>query len=492
MSCEIGEACGLFGSYRYDGKPVAQLLYWGLVSQNHRGHQSHGFLTFDGKFRTQTRLGLLPSFERFISQGLLEKLPGSVGMGHVRYATSGLSDERQLIKDAQPYVERRGKIKLGIGYNGNIVNSIQLRRELKKKFGSLRSSSDAELICKRMLLSMRRGDLRDAAEDCMKNVEGSFSTVGLDGEGRLFAFRDPYGIKPLCYGGNDDVSAVSSESVGLSINDIQYKGEVKPGELLIWSEDGPTREQIVKCKKRAFCSFEYAYFARPDSLLDGGRPVYKVREEFGRNLGRENPDIVEKVDVIISIPETADDAAYGLHLQTGIPWERALRKHRYVTARAFITSSQRRDMIINKKINVNRGAIRGKRVAIVEDSIVRGDTSMRVVKKIKEAGAKEIHMFITFPRIISPCFYGIDMATFEELIGANHKADEIAKIIGVDSVNYQSIDGFVKATGWRRKDLCLGCITGRYPTPMAQEMADRMKSKFEEGEKETGRIYETE
>lgn len=490
----LREACGVFGAYDMSGRQVIPYLYWGLISQNHRGHHSHGFLTFDDGFSVHHGLGLLPPVKHSFTRRLFKKLHGSAGVGHVRYATSGKEDKSCLIRDAQPFISGDKKLKIGIGYNGNVVNVAQLKSELKSEFGSLSSSCDVELIGKKLLQGLKNGgDMGSAVEACMKEVEGAFSVVGLTQDGELFAFRDPLGIRPLCYGRSEDGNtfAVSSESVGLNINNFQYESEVKPGELLIWSKEGFKKQQIVKPKRRAFCSFEFPYFARPDSVLNGlGKPVYRIREDFGKNLGKEDPEIRKKIDIIASIPETGDDAAYGLHEQTGVKWERAIRKHRYVTDRAFITTQQERDMIITKKLNIG-DELRGKRVAVVEDSIVRGDTSRRTIKKMREAGAKDVHMYITFPRIISPCFYGIDMSTFGELIGAKHDAAGVAKIVGADSVHYQSLENFIKATGLSKDELCLGCLTCKYPTPLAQKLANEMKARFEKGEKERGRIYES-
>jgi amidophosphoribosyltransferase len=238
------------------------------------------------------------------------------------------------------------------------------------------------------------------------------------------------------------------------------------------------------------CAFEFAYFARPDSKL-GNRFVYEVREEFGRNLGREYADDAKDADVIISMPETGDDVAYGLHEETGLRWERSMRRHRYVTERAFILLQDERYATIDRKINVLGNQINGKKVIITEDSVVRGDTTKVVVEKLRKMGARKVFLFVTFPRIIGPCFYGIDMATYSELIGAKHDSEAIAKIIGADAVNYQSIEGLVKSIGMSENDLCLACVTGRYPTPLAQRMADEMKARFEKGYHETGRIYET-
>jgi amidophosphoribosyltransferase len=215
-----------------------------------------------------------------------------------------------------------------------------------------------------------------------------------------------------------------------------------------------------------------------------------VREEFGRNLGREYSDLAKDADMIISLPETSDDAALGLHEETGLRWERCTRRHRYVTDRAFILLSRERYSTIDRKINIIDHKLVGKDIIVIDDSIVRGDTTRVVVEKMRKLGARKIHLFITYPRIIGPCFYGIDMATYGELIGSTHKPDEIAKSIGVDSVNYQSLESFVKATEMRRDDLCFGCATGEYPTPLAQRLANWMYRRFQNGHKETGRIYE--
>ncbi len=482
------EACGLFGAYDYDGGEVASILYWGMISQNHRGHQSYGFLTYNGDFQCTKGMGLIP-VSQDQSDGQFDDLEGNVGVGHVRYATSG--DKENPWKDVQPLKVESGDSKIVIGYNGNVVNNGELKEDLRNKYGSMDSTSDTELLAKKFLEGYEEGGLEVGGRVCMEEIEGSFSVVGVDDSGRLFAFRDPYGIKPLCYGerGDGDVYGVSSESVGLSINGFDYLGEVEPGEMIILDEDGLEKKKIMDSGKKAFCSFEYAYFARPDAIFNE-KPVYRMREEFGKNLVRENPYITEKTDIIVSIPKTTHDTAYEMHIETGLPWERALRKHRYITSRSFISSDENRGQIIDRKINIDWDRIKGKNVAVAEDSVVRGSTSKRVVKKMRDAGVGDIHLYVTFPRIISPCFYGIDMTTYEELIGSDNTPEEIAEEIDVDSINYQSIDGFVEATGLDRDELCLGCITNDYPTPRAQKMAEKFKVMYEKGKDRSGRIYE--
>lgn len=488
----LKEECGVFGTRDYKNGSVFPYIYWGLRAQNHRGHQSHGITTFDGDFHTYKALDLVPKIKRADIQNWLNRLPGHVGIGNVRYTTSGGTDEQSLIRGTQPFLIETERVKLAIAFNGNIVNHFKLRNQIKESLPQFCYECDVELLGRKLVMELAKtGDLASSIKSCMNEIEGAFSVVGLTRNGELFAFKDPYGIKPLCCGHSPDgtIHAVSSETVGLNINGFDYDFELKPGEFVIASKNGFVREQLVACKRRALCAFEFAYFARPDSRL-GDKFVYEIREEFGRNLAKEYSEFVKDADVIISLPETGDDVALGLHEATGLRWERAVRRHRYVTERAFILLPEERYATIDRKLNVLGNKIRGKRVAVTEDSIVRGDTTRVVVEKLRRMGAKKVYLFITFPKIIGPCFYGIDMATYGELIGSRHQPEEIAKIIGADAVNYQSISGFVKSTGLREDELCLGCVTGKYPTPLAQKMADEMREKFEKGYKETGRIYE--
>ena len=492
MANEAKEACGVFGVHSFGQSPAFPYVYWGLRSQNHRGHQSHGFLTFNGNFHEYKGIDLVPRIKGRDVEGWLKKLPGQVGIGHVRYTTSGGTDEQALVKNTQPLLAELEGTRISISFNGNVVNTSQLNLELKEKFQTVCCEYDAELICRKLLDELKKSDdLASSVRNCMEGAEGALSVAGMTQNGELFAFKDPNGIRPLCcgYNENHDVYAVSSETVGLGINGLEQDFEVEPGELVIASKCGFLREKLVGGRRKALCGFEFAYFARPDSKLENNF-VYEAREEFGRNLAKEYSEDAKNANIIISMPETGDDAAFGLHEATGIRWERAVRRHRYVTDRAFILLPEERYMTIDRKINILSHKISGKNIIVVDDSIVRGDTTKTVVSKLRKMGAKKIYLFITFPRIIGPCFYGVDMATYGELIGAKHEPYEIAKIVGADAINYQSISGFVKATGLSEHELCLGCITGKYPTPLAQRMADEMKERFEKGHKETGRIYE--
>jgi amidophosphoribosyltransferase len=463
-----------------------------MRAQNHRGHQSHGFLTYDnGKFHIHRSLDLIPKIKTSAIQEWFGRLPGHVGIANVRYTTSGKCDEKSLIQGTQPVTASKNGFKLAISFNGNVVNTFQLKKELSEKFPKFSYECDADLVCHKLLIELMKGkSLSAAVKTCMQEIEGAFSVAAITKDGQFFAFRDRCGLRPICAGHDPDHNAYafSSETVGLDINGFEKDFEIEPGELATVSENGFKREKLVdSCK--AFCAFEFAYFARPDSRFDS-KFVYDVREEFGRNLVRENPDLVKDADIVISLPETGDDAAMGVHEASGLRWERASRRHRYVTERAFILLNKERYSTIDKKINILAEKVKGKRVIVTEDSIVRGDTTKVVIEKLRRMGAKKVYLFVTFPRIIGPCFYGIDMATYGQLIGSKHSAEEIAKIINADAVCYQSIENLVKATGFKKDQLCLACVTGKYPTPLAQKIADETRKRFLEGYEETGRLYE--
>jgi len=495
MGDRLKIACGVFAAINYENQPIFPYIYWGMRAQNHRGHQSHGFLTYhEGKFHVHRSLDLIPKIKTSAIQEWFGRLPGNVGIANVRYTTSGKTDEKSLIKGTQPVTASKNGFKLAISFNGNVVNTFQIKSEISKEFPGFSYECDADLICHKLLIELVKGkDLASTVKTCMQKIEGAFSVAGITKDGKFFAFKDPHGIRPLCAGHSEDrkAYAFSSETVGLDINGFTKDFEIEPGELVTVSRNGFQKEKLIDCNHKAFCAFEFAYFARPDSRFDD-KYVYEVREEFGRNLVRENPDIARNADIILSLPETGDDAALGAHEESGLRWERASRRHRYVTERAFILLNKERYVTIDKKINILAPKVNGKRIIITEDSVVRGDTTKVVIEKLRKMGAKKVYMFVTFPRIIGPCFYGIDMATYGQLIGSRHTPEQIAEIIGAEAVCYQSIENFVKATGFTRDQLCLACITGKYPTPLAQKIADEMKKRFLEGYEETGRLYEIE
>ncbi|MGQ9781369.1 MAG: amidophosphoribosyltransferase [Nitrososphaeria archaeon] len=488
-------ACGIFGVLDLQDNPIFLDVYWGLRALNHRGHQSWKIVTHYKGFFGYGGLGLVPPLDQLDSRlkaaglSLSRILPGSSGVGNTRYTTFGKGDPASLLNDAQPFTELDSGSDVTISYNGNIVNADQLKLEIVSSMGPLSTSSDTELINKKLIKELTRGDMFSAVENCMEQIEGAYSIVGLKGDD-LFAFRDPCGIRPLCLGCNRNKTkyVFASETPALEKGGFEFDSFVEPGECVLITSDGMQRKRLSRGRK-AFCAFEIAYFSRPESLLSNGRYVYEVREDFGRSLARENPDVAKRLDAVISIPETADDASYGFHDEIGIAWERAVRRDKFVSERAFIKSPDERIQTIKRKITIVGERLKGKNIGCVDDSIVRGDTTRNTIREIKKF-AREVHLFITFPKIVSVCPYGIDMATFEELIAARKTEQEIAKDIGADSLHYQTVEGFLKASGFDRTQLCLGCITREYPTPYAEKLINEKWRKSCEGFLEKGRIYE--
>jgi amidophosphoribosyltransferase len=438
-------------------------------------------------------LDLVPKIKTETVNEWVERLPGSIGIGNVKYATSGISDEASILQRTQPVIGVSAKMRLAISVNGNIISTEGLKKELRDNFDDFVYTRDSDIICYKLLLGFKQDkDLVGAVRGVMEELDGAFSVIGILEDGTFFAFKDPHGIKPLCAGRSSDNQTLvfSSESASLDMNSFERDFELCPGELVIATKEGFVRHQVIEKPKQAFCVFEYAYFARPDSRFNN-KYVYEIRETFGKNIVYENWDVVNECDIIMSVPETGDDPAMGVHEASKLRWERASRRHRYVTERAFISLDNERFSTIDKKINILGAKVAGKKVILCEDSIVRGDTSKIIIDKLRKAGAEKVFVFVTFPKIIGPCFYGIEMSTYKELIGARNSSDEIAKLIGADGVRYLSIDKLVEATEQSCDQLCLACITGKYPTPLAQEVANINKEKFLTGHEEIKRVYET-
>ena len=495
MSEEISEACGVFGGVSSEeNEAIFPYLYWGLLSLNHRGQQSYGFTTLhQGKFVKREDLDLIPTDPRIVER-LARSLKGRVGISNARYATSGKSGVKHLEGGKQPLVVSTRGRSIALSYNGNIVNSGPLRKKLREVFGRFKTDADTEVLAKQLFLDLEEslGDYPRAIGKVLDQVEGAYSVMALDSLGNFLAFRDVHGIRPYCFARKKGVVCFASETPALDINGFPEYDFVQPGELISIFAEGDFRRDQVRDPRPAMCSFEFAYFSRPDAILNGtDRPVYKIREAFAHSLAKKHEQCLRQEDVILSMPETADDAAYGLHEATGIPWERAVRKNRYVTRRAFISGSGSRQSVIDKKMNIVSSLVRGKNVAVMEDSIVRGDTTRINIQKLRDAGAKQVDVFVTFPKISNPCLYGVDMSTYGELLGATMSAEQISEWMKADSVNYQSIEGLVDAIGLPRDSLCAACVTGKYPTPEAQKLADEIKEEFLQGKSELGvRVYE--
>lgn len=481
--------CGVSGIYRFDDGSVLDYIYWSLVALNHRGHDSYGIVTFNGVFHVFNDIGLISDLPIHKLSSLAHTLTGSIGLGHVRYATSGESPKYNLLVDAQPIIVGENR-RLCIAYNGNIVNAQLLRSKLLNIGYRFRGSSDSEVLALFLLHKLHEsGDIEKAVRSIMDEVDGAYSVVGLLNDGTLFFFRDPYGIRPLVYGLSDDgkMLIVASESAALSSNGLGEFKSVEPGTLYLVSSSGVESTKVLESCRENLCSFEFAYFARPDSKFNH-KYVCEVRQELGRKLAARYSDIVERIDFVVPVPQTAIDAAYGFHEISGKPMKQFIIRDRYVKQRAFILSPEDRFLILKRKYNILFDRLRDKKIALIDDSIVRGDTLKTLISTLRLNGVHEIHVFVTFPKIIGPCFYGIDMATFEELAAFNRSNDEICRFIGADTVNYQIIEDFIDAIG--SKEICLGCLTLTYPTKCAIEISRKFLDLAKKGIKVKGRLIE--
>ncbi len=461
-------SCGFFGIYSFSEKPVSIRIYNGLMAIQHRGQDSAGITTLsEGKLLTKKAPGLV---SEVFSENDLESLTGSIGIGHVRYPTTGYS----LEEDAQPFVVRYPKNGLALAHNGNIANMGPISKIIREKGRNPSSSCDAEYmlhwIAEELIKS--KGDIWKAVESTMKALDGSYSVVMLTGEGELIAFRDPLGIKPMCMAADKDRVIFASESTALDINNMLITRDVQPGEVVIVSKKGIKSKVVVKPNKKALCMFEYVYFARPDSIIDR-RSVYEARFRLGQILAQKAP---AKADLVVPVPDTSRPAACGYSDQSGIPMAEGLIKNRYI-GRTFIMPDQgKRDLAVKLKLNPLRTVLNGKRVVIIDDSIVRGTTLRPIVSLLKEAGATEVHVRITCPPIISPCFYGVNIPTYVELAAYKHTVEEIRKKSGADSLVYMDIEGLLRAIGMPKSALCLGCITDYYPTPVGNALAKKIRN----------------
>lgn len=455
MSRGKKEECGIVAIISKNGRPVAPLLYNALLALQHRGQDAAGF-TVLGPEGLVSRKGLGLVADIFRVQDLA--IPGSMGIGHTRYPTTGKCE----LCDIQPSVIGN----IALSHNGHIANYGVLKSEFEDKKKRLGSTVDSEPIA--MLLEEKLGQgISAAVRHVMEKLDGAYSDCAIVDE-KLIVFRDPHSIRPLVWGENDDFLCFASESVALDINRLEYRGEVGGGELVIVSNKGKMEREILLEKETRFCMFEYVYFSRPDSMING-KLVHVVREELGRQLAQEHP---ADADIVVPVPDTSRTAARVFAKETGIEYEEGLIKNRYV-ARTFIMPSQeKRVQAVRIKLNPIKAVLNGKRVVLIDDSIVRGTTLKEIVRMVRSAGAKEVHVRITSPRIVAPCFYGVDMPTYEELIAHNKEISQIKEHIGADSLGYLSIDGLKKAIGL---PICTGCLDGNYATKYARKLAEERK-----------------
>jgi len=458
------EACAVFGVYA-PGEDVSRMAYFALHALQHRGQESAGIAVGDGYSVMVTKdMGLVT--EVFDAAGL-DALTGKVAIGHARYSTSGGS---RSWDNAQPHMSAINDTIIALAHNGTLVNTDALRTELITSDIRFRSNTDSEVAAKLIgYYTQKTHHMREGIKATMRLIEGAYAMV-LINENALYAFRDPNGIRPLVLGELPEGRgwAVASETCGLDIIGARYVRDVEPGEIVRINDEGVISEQAVPARRRAACVFEYVYFARPDSLMDGAG-IYESRVEMGRELARQYP---VEADAVIGVPDSGIPGAVGYALESGIPYEEGIVKNRYV-GRTFIQPSQAlRQMGIRLKLNPLSRTIAGKRLVVIDDSIVRGNTSKQLVAMLREAGAAEVHLRILSPEVRYPCFYGIDTDTQDQLIAANMTDDEICAFVGADSLAFISIEGMVGSIHADHEGFCAACFDGDYPVRLPERLVE--------------------
>ena len=444
--------CGVFGVYGHPN--AAELAYYGLYALQHRGQESAGIVSSDGKaFHTHKGMGLV---SQVFNGSILQELAGSIAIGHTRYSTTGSSH----LRNAQPLTVDCACGQVAIAHNGNLTNAAQLRQGLEAKGSIFQTTVDSEIILHLMAQPCVNGQ-RNNLIQTVRRIEGSYSLVIMT-EKELIGVRDPHGFRPLCIGRLDGAWVLASETCALDLINARFERDVEPGEIVVINQDGLSSVQAFpEQERRAFCIFEYVYFARPDSTI-ANRNVYKVRVEMGRQLAREFPIAA---DVVVPVPDSGNCAALGYSLESGIPFEMAFVRNHYV-GRSFLQPSQLiRDFDVRVKLNLIGELVRGKRVIVVDDSIVRGTTCKTRVNNLKEAGAKEVHVLVSCPPHMHPCVYGIDFPDRSKLMAANYSLEEIRDYLNADSLHYLSQEGMVAATGLPASAFCMACYDGNYPVP---------------------------
>lgn len=451
------EKCGVFGVYA-PGEDVARITFYGIYALQHRGQESAGIATADGRqVHLRTGMGLV---SQVFDESDLGHLVGHIAIGHTRYSTTGSCRQ----ENAQPIYVEGDHGPVALGHNGNLINAEQLRYHLEEQGVEFTGSTDTEVVA-RMLASAPGGDWLERCANVMKVLAGAYCFVALTPDS-LLAMRDPFGIRPLCLGRLNGGWVIASETCALDHLGAAFVREVEPGEAVVIDREGMRSVQAVEKRRDALCVFEYIYFARPDSVIRE-KLLYPVRMNMGRELARQAP---VEADVVIGVPDSATAAAIGYSHESGTPYADALVKNRYV-GRTFIQPDQRlRDQGVYLKFNPLRQMIEGKRLVVVDDSIVRGTTTPKVVEMLRRAGAKEVHMRICAPPIRHPCHFGIDMATQWELIAARQTVEEIRCHIGADSLAYLTLEGLMRAVEQPEGTFCTACFTGRYPMPVQLQM----------------------
>jgi amidophosphoribosyltransferase len=448
----LKESCGVFGIYNH--KDAGLLTYLGLYALQHRGQESAGIVTSDRKkIRIHKDLGLVSDV---FNEEILKKLDGNIAIGHTRYSTTGSTN----IKNVQPFLAEFDNFSLAVGHNGNLTNTLELHQALEKRGAIFQTTIDSEIIL-HLIAHSHEKSLEGRIIYCLKAIKGAFSLV-LMTKDTLIGARDPYGFRPLVLGKLNNAYVLASETCALDLVRAKYVREVEPGEIIFIGKNGIKSIKPFNNKKRAFCIFEYIYFARPDSDIFG-HSVYETRKRLGEQLARE---FKVKADLVVPIPDSGNFAALGFAKKAKINYEPAIIRNHYI-GRTFIEPEQYiRDVKVKLKLNPAKKIIKNKKVVLVEDSIVRGTTSKARIRAIKEAGAKAIHMAVSCPPIKFPCFYGIDFPTKKELIASHKSVEDIRQFLGLDSLKYLSLEGMLKSMPVAKNNFCTACFTGRYPTPL--------------------------
>ncbi len=460
----IKEECGVFGMYDFDGNDVATSIYYGLFALQHRGQESCGIAVSEtmgpkGKVTTHKDMGLI--HEAFTPE-TLAGLKGDIGVGHVRYSTAGSSTR----ENAQPLVLNYVKGTLGLAHNGNLINAPELRKELEYTGAIFQTTIDSEVIAYHIARErLNTGSVEEAVGRAMKKIKGAYSLIVMSPR-KLIGARDPFGFKPLCIGKRDNCYILASETCALDTIGAEFVRDVEPGEIVTISPEKGIESDKSMClpkEEHARCIFEYIYFARPDSVIDGVS-VYHSRILAGKFLAMDSP---VEADIVTGVPESGNCAAMGYAMQSGIPYGTAFVKNTYV-GRTFIKPKQKsRESSVQVKLNPIREVVEGKRVIMIDDSIVRGTTSDRIVKMLRDAGAKEVHVRISSPPFLWPCYFGTDVPAREQLIAYNRTIEEIRQIIGADSLGYLGLDRLTELVDGL--PICKGCFTGKYPMEPPKE-----------------------
>ena len=468
---KLHEECGVFGIYNHEDS--AALTALGLHALQHRGQEAAGIVTFDGtKFISERHPGLVS--DNFTKASVINRLVGNSAVGHNRYSTTGATIQRNI----QPFFADLWGGGFAIAHNGNITNALSLRDELIKKGSIFQSTSDTETILQLVARSNSSRTL-DRLVDALMQISGAWALVVLTNK-KLIGARDPFGIRPLVLGELDGAKILASETCALDILGAKFIREIEPGEVIIITENGEESIKPFPNARLRPCIFEYIYFSRPDSMLDG-KSVYECRKSFGRNLARECPS---KADIVVPVPDSGVPAALGYSEESKIPFELSIIRNHYVGRTFILPTQSNRQSSVKLKHNPDRGSIKGKSVVLVDDSVVRGTTSIKIVELMREAGASEIHMRIACPPIKYPDFYGIDTPETEQLLASNKNLDEMCKYIGADSLGFLSLDGLYQSMGYKKgrnndnPEYTDHCFTGDYPTNLSDYKSEKIQEQL--------------